>query len=347
MASLQVGGFTYVQKRHLGSGQTSQVWLVEAPSKELRALKVVADEASGHREVALLKLCTSPFVIQVYGASLVGQVGFCIVLEEAICDLKALLGRPNRPSTAYLWHGACLALQALHKQNVMWADMKLQNLLWGRDRHVKASDFGGAVVLPVTSSNPMIAATLEILAPELATTKGPERGQKATLASDIWSAGLCRFELEHQQPLWGEGTEPRMVLRALMSRRLPVVPKDLVTQRCLNFSPEQRPTIDSLVEQAALEAAEAGSGCLEEPEPEDGDAGPESDAWSQVPWAQVGLCTAAVAACVGVAAFVAAPVLAASAVGVKCSFVGSVLALLPVPSLCHKDAETPTSGCPW
>ena len=98
----------------------------------------------------------------------------------------------------------CDALQAAHQQGLIHRDVKPENVLIARDGTVKVADFGIAAVADAERTIPggSILGTLRYLSPEQA------KGEIATRASDIWSAGAVMFELlTGTTPQGGTGAE--------------------------------------------------------------------------------------------------------------------------------------------
>ena len=73
------------------------------------------------------------------------------------------------------------ALDYLHAQNVVYRDLKPENLLLDRDGHLKITDFGFAKKL--TDRTWTLCGTPEYLAPEIIQSKGHNK------AVDWWALG--------------------------------------------------------------------------------------------------------------------------------------------------------------
>ncbi len=71
-------------------------------------------------------------------------------------------------------------------------DIKLENILLGKDGHVKITDFGLSKLeneLPDENANDQIVGTFEYMAPEVVT------GQKHSFAADWWAFGVVLYEM--------------------------------------------------------------------------------------------------------------------------------------------------------
>ncbi|GAA5878656.1 hypothetical protein JCM3774_000441 [Rhodotorula dairenensis] len=80
-----------------------------------------------------------------------------------------------------------LVLDYLHKQDIIYRDLKPENLLIGADGHIKVADFGFAKY--VQDRTFTLCGTPEYLAPEIITATGHGA------AADWWALGVLLFEL--------------------------------------------------------------------------------------------------------------------------------------------------------
>lgn len=85
-----------------------------------------------------------------------------------------------------------LALDHLHKQNIIYRDLKLENVLMDHQGHLALTDFGlSKQNIDVTGGATTFCGTAEYIAPELL------KGQKYGSAVDWWSFGILLFEMMH------------------------------------------------------------------------------------------------------------------------------------------------------
>ncbi|KAK8882623.1 hypothetical protein M9Y10_045265 [Tritrichomonas musculus] len=80
-----------------------------------------------------------------------------------------------------------LVFQELHNYGIIYRDLKLENLLFTQDGHIKFIDFGFAK--RIVDRTYTLCGTSEYLAPEII------RGEGASFASDWWAFGVLIYEM--------------------------------------------------------------------------------------------------------------------------------------------------------
>jgi len=83
-----------------------------------------------------------------------------------------------------------LSIRHLHKQEIVYRDLKPENLLIDKEGHIKITDFGFAKEL-TNDRTYTLCGTPEYLAPEI--IKGSKVGYGKSV--DIWALGILLFEM--------------------------------------------------------------------------------------------------------------------------------------------------------
>ncbi|MGW0191017.1 serine/threonine-protein kinase [Streptomyces sp. NPDC003362] len=119
-----------------------------------------------------------------------------LVMERAAGSLRELVdaGVPEA-DRARLIAGICEGLSHLHRTGWVHADLKPENVLLGRDRSVKLSDFGLATELTGTHGYAPPMGTLDYLPPERWKAPLGELGVRVRPTADIWALGILIHEV--------------------------------------------------------------------------------------------------------------------------------------------------------
>ena len=96
-------------------------------------------------------------------------------------------GRFSVSMTRFYIASIVLAIQYLHAMDIVYRDLKPENLLLDERGYLKITDFGFAKVVPDRTWT--LCGTPEYLAPEIITSKGHGKGV------DWWALGILMFEM--------------------------------------------------------------------------------------------------------------------------------------------------------
>eukprot|EP00927_Polykrikos_kofoidii_P075193 TRINITY_DN71276_c0_g1_i1.p1 TRINITY_DN71276_c0_g1~~TRINITY_DN71276_c0_g1_i1.p1 ORF type:complete len:343 (-),score=55.93 TRINITY_DN71276_c0_g1_i1:286-1314(-) len=174
---------------------------VHKPTNTALAIKVVRVEDKSKRSQlindlhTLLRISKSNFLIQLYAAYVHKDTGCVHVALEymdlgSLHDLKQLVPLVPESILALIMMQILEGLKILHLSHVVHRDVKLGNILVNSKGCVKVTDFGISKKL---GDFPGICETFV----GTATHMSPERvlGDGYSFAADIWSLGLCVYEL--------------------------------------------------------------------------------------------------------------------------------------------------------
>lgn len=105
------------------------------------------------------------------------------------------IGRFKEDAARFYASNILLALQHLHSLNILYRDLKPENVLVGHDGYVKIADFGlSKENITGHTDAKSICGTAEYLAPEILLNKGHGK------ASDWWSFGAIIYEMLCGEP---------------------------------------------------------------------------------------------------------------------------------------------------
>jgi serine/threonine protein kinase len=200
----------YTLLKVLGKGSFGKVLLVRKKANDrLYAMKVLRkDLVVKRRQVAhtkterlILSEIDSPFVIKLHAAF---QCDSMLYLVLDYCPGGELFFHLNRagvfPENVTRFYAAelVLALADLHQGDVVYRDLKPENVLLDHAGHVKLADFGlcKREVSSSTSGCHSLCGTPEYLAPEILSRTGHGK------SVDWWALGMLVFEMFTGLPPW-------------------------------------------------------------------------------------------------------------------------------------------------
>jgi len=213
-AALSIHDFQMIKV--LGQGSFGRVLLVrpvDAPVEEVYAMKILKKaEVEKRKQVEhtmeerqIMAMIKSKFILKLRYAFQSPKKLFMVTDYCAGGELFFHLKKMRRLSEEMMkFYTAelCMALHHLHSHNVIYRDMKPENVLLDRFGHVKLTDFGLSKVLhPYVAEDgtkkfkqaKTFCGTPEYLAPELIQHRRLNTGY--TVDIDWWSLGIVAFEL--------------------------------------------------------------------------------------------------------------------------------------------------------
>ena len=225
----------------LGAGGMGEVYLAhDLKLKRTVALKVLSAEFAGDRqrmsrftqEARIASLLSHPNTVHVYEIGKAEGVSFIAMEYVEGQSLRRMLAQ-SRLSVALALDVAAQVAGALamaHAVGVIHRDIKAENIMVGRDGHVKVLDFGLAKPAPtdspgaagpkdstvsqVNTSPGVVMGTVNYMSPEQA------RGLEVDARTDIWSLGVVLYEmLTGQTPF--DGPTANDVIASILKQEPP------------------------------------------------------------------------------------------------------------------------------
>jgi len=185
----------------LGTGTFGRVRLVKSLEDErYYALKVMKKARVAklrqlehiQNEVKILSRVRCAFITELFAVFQDDNNLYLLLEFVPGGELFSHLRRQEKFSfTVYQFYAAELVagIQCLHELNVMYRDVKPENILIHSDGHIRLTDFGFAKILDTTDRTFTLCGTPEYLAPEI--IQGVGHGTSV----DWWAIGILIFEM--------------------------------------------------------------------------------------------------------------------------------------------------------
>ncbi|KAH1466965.1 cAMP-dependent protein kinase catalytic subunit [Aspergillus fumigatus] len=209
--------------RSSGTGSFGRVHLVQSKHnhrfyaiKVLKKAQVVKMKQVEHTndERRMLNRVRHPFLITLWGTWQDARNLYMVMDFVEGGELFSLLRKSQRfPNPVAKFYAAevTLALEYLHSQQIIYRDLKPENLLLDRHGHLKITDFGFAKEVPDITWT--LCGTPDYLAPEVVSSKGYNK------SVDWWSLGILIFEmLCGFTPFWDSGSPVKIYENILRGR---------------------------------------------------------------------------------------------------------------------------------
>ncbi|CAG9331419.1 unnamed protein product [Blepharisma stoltei] len=241
----------------LGNGSFGQVFKVRKKNDgEIYALKVLNKSSLKRHnqlkyaiaECKILKSSKNPFIIKLHWAFQTPKNLYMALQYCGNGDLEQLIENKrylNEKEAQFYIAEAILAIEYLHSVNIVYRDLKPQNILLDEDGHIRLADFGLAKE-NISKWNPAMTfcGSPAYLAPELLSKNG------AWKPADIYSIGVNLYEMLVGHLPFNE-QDVSKIYKQISSGKLRF-PKNIssdakhLIQSLMHKNPEKRPTISQV-----------------------------------------------------------------------------------------------------
>ncbi|CAG9783684.1 unnamed protein product [Diatraea saccharalis] len=189
VGTLGVGGFGRVELVQYKKDKTITFAL-----KCLKKIEMVQQQQQEHayNEKHIMMVCDSPFLCKLYRTFKDNKYIYFLMEPVLGGDVWTILQKQRCfPEVVARFMTACVveAFQYLHSKNIIYRDLKPENLMLDKHGYIKLVDFGFAKRISPNSKTWTFAGTPEYVAPEIVLNKGHDR------AVDCWALGVFIHEL--------------------------------------------------------------------------------------------------------------------------------------------------------
>lgn len=184
----------------LGVGGFGRVELVEYKGEKTFALKylkkidMVQQQQQQHvfNEKTIMAKCNSKFIVKLYNTYKDTRYLYFLMEPCLGGDLWSVLQKHkyfDEKTSVFFAGCVILAFEYLHNKNIIYRDLKPENLMLDNRGYLKLIDFGFAKYLAPGEKTWTFAGTPEYVAPEIILNKGHDR------SADFWTLGIFVHEL--------------------------------------------------------------------------------------------------------------------------------------------------------
>ncbi|XP_055386691.1 cGMP-dependent protein kinase, isozyme 2 forms cD4/T1/T3A/T3B isoform X2 [Condylostylus longicornis] len=189
IATLGVGGFGRVELVQMHSDQTRSFAL-----KQMKKAQIVETRQQQHimSEKEIMGEANCEFIVKLFKTFRDRKYLYMLMESCLGGELWTILrdkGHFDDSTTRFYTACVVLAFDYLHSRNIIYRDLKPENLLLDEKGYVKLVDFGFAKKLQNGRKTWTFCGTPEYVAPEVILNRGHD------ISADYWSLGVLMFEL--------------------------------------------------------------------------------------------------------------------------------------------------------
>jgi len=215
--------------RLIGAGAFGSVRLVQHKYTKLRYAMKRVRKTDGHapvevyKEYELLQSVSHPFILKnvaIFETRRSTYILTELVTGGQLYEQLEKIGLLTRKHAQFYIGSLALVLEALHEANIMYRDLKPENVMLDTKGYVKLVDFGLSKKLDKNAAKThTLVGTIFYMAPEviLGMTSGHGYGMEA----DTWSLGVMFFELVCGHLPFGDGDEDdTSIIESILEKKL-------------------------------------------------------------------------------------------------------------------------------
>ena len=162
--------------------ETGQYYAIKQIPKENNSSQVLAEKNT-------LMMMNNPFIVKMFSAFQT-DTHFYLVLEFVSGgDLSNYIEKLTKNQIKQIIAEIAVALESLHKEGIVFRDLKPQNILVMPNGHIKLADFGLARDIIHDKTTKTLCGTLTHVAPEMITK------ENYSFAVDWWSLGVIAYQM--------------------------------------------------------------------------------------------------------------------------------------------------------
>lgn len=162
--------------------------------KILKKAHVIETQQQQHAlsERAIMMSCRHPFICRMYKTFRDDKYVFMLMEACLGGEVWSILRDKNTfddTTTRFITGCVIEALEYLHSRNIIYRDLKPENLLLDSQGYVKLVDFGFSKIILSSRKTWTFCGTPEYVAPEIILNRGHDK------AVDFWAIGIMMYEL--------------------------------------------------------------------------------------------------------------------------------------------------------
>ncbi|OAF66023.1 NimA-related protein kinase 6 [Intoshia linei] len=251
----------YKVLKNIGNGTYGKVWLAKHVTTQkmyvIKAINITKKNSDRVKKSALfesklLRNLKHPNIVS-YRQTFCSNSSICIVMsycEEGdlyhkLKNRNGVLLSENKIIDIFIQ--ITMAVQHLHRNNIIHRDLKTQNIFLTKNEIVKVGDFGIAKFLDQADMTQTLIGTPYYMSPELISHK------PYNFKCDIWALGCVLYELASLKHAFDSKVIQKL-MKQIINTQIPPVPSrysksfSSLVELLLNRKPESRPTTDRILQ---------------------------------------------------------------------------------------------------